>query len=610
MSKKNSFWDNPFGGFFDFNKDGKEDFLECTLAYKIFEEAVKTRKDDNEIEPLIDDGFDDYGWRQFCEDGSEFGIDPQDYETEEDFNEALEEAKLSRHDAADDGFELGVDSEDYKTEEEYESSLESVRSESMTVNIPISVTLSRDTDDDKEEIQESDYPNKRQYNAAVILAECDADYANDEYEKREKDRCRFILEQNDKIMAANYLTAGGDFLFSQAIKDNFDIPVTLPDEDACREFSFQDILEKIQRKDVTLALTVWDWCVKQFLPYADYSLFDRGIMTNELLDDLHIFSDNFQKAFREYLNDHADFRAEIVRQSEEMPHCLSELIDDMITDGFTETATAMFDDGLFRSEGKWQQVNNLMGGLILFAKDYEELETIEFVEQNFLPKMKQYSEGMILDEIEGWQKEITEYKKEVERYSEKYAYSRSNAWRNTVPDGGEYGLNPLDYDTEQEYLEVLQKEKYAWREWVSQRDTIGLDPKRFETEAEYNAAWQTRYDEQQTKKREEQIEQRRLLQQQQEAESEERRKALENELWKDKTIYTYCGVKLPFSERPYWFRTDDSSLKIDDTVIVPVGEDNKEMEGTIVSIGQYSRISVPFPVEKTKFILRKIPENN
>ncbi|MDD6022394.1 MAG: hypothetical protein ACI4GA_07940 [Acutalibacteraceae bacterium] len=78
----------------------------------------------------------------------------------------------------------------------------------------------------------------------------------------------------------------------------------------------------------------------------------------------------------------------------------------------------------------------------------------------------------------------------------------------------------------------------------------------------------------------------------------------------DKTIYTYCGVLLPFSSRPYSFRTEDKTIKIGDTVIVPVGENEKEMKGQVVSIGQYSRLGVPYPVEKAKMIIRKAEDNS
>ena len=170
-------------------------------------------------------------------------------------------------------------------------------------------------------------------------------------------------------------------------------------------------------------------------------------------------------------------------------------------------------------------------------------------------------------------------------------------------------MDPRDYDTEQEYNDALLNEKYAWRDWAAQNDTLGLNPEDYETEKEYNEARQMRYDKQQKQEREEE-KQRQLLQQQRDAEKIEQQKKHEAEMLNDKTIYTYCGVKFPFSINTYSFRTNDSSLKIGDTVIVPLGEENKETQGIIVSIGQYSRIGAPYPPEKTKFILRKKPEND
>lgn len=47
MNKKDSFWDNPFGGMFDFNGDGKEDLSEQWIAMKIFEECIKEDEQKN-----------------------------------------------------------------------------------------------------------------------------------------------------------------------------------------------------------------------------------------------------------------------------------------------------------------------------------------------------------------------------------------------------------------------------------------------------------------------------------------------------------------------------------------------------------------------------------
>lgn len=65
----------------------------------------------------------DNSWRDFCEDGDEYGVDPEDYDSEEEYEEALTEAKYSWRDECADGSEHGIDPEDYETEEEYEEAL-------------------------------------------------------------------------------------------------------------------------------------------------------------------------------------------------------------------------------------------------------------------------------------------------------------------------------------------------------------------------------------------------------------------------------------------------------------------------------------------------------
>lgn len=642
MSKgSGGFWDNlfknPFGGLFDFNGDGKEDIGEQWLGYKIFEEATKEEDEDSpdiahddSWRIFCEDGSEygispwdydteweykealkqaKYGWRETVEDGTDVGVDPEDFETEEEYEEALEEAKYGWRDSAEDGSEYGLDPEDFETEEEYEDALNEAKAPPPCVNMPISISLEFG-DTDEKVVKESDYPNKRRYNAASILANRYLFYADEDDEKAEKARCRFILEQGDTVIAANYLTADGEILFSQAVKGHFNLPITLPDEDESSQFSLCDILKKIAKKDVTLAITVWAWCIEQFLPYIDHAPFCRAALTNDIIDSFDSFSAQFQKAFRVFLNENKEFRAKIIRQADELPYSLPELIVGMVQDGFTDAADAMFDDGLYCTHGDWKQVNRLMGEVISAARgDEEELETMEYVEAHFLPKVMDYPDGMIQDEIDGWKDEIDKFKRDVERYSEKYAYSRGNAWRLKVPDGSEYNLDPRDYDSEEEYLAALTEEKYAWRQWCVRDDNSGLDPTQFETEDEYNKALQAYYDEEEKREREEQARRQQLLRDQREKElaaQREKRKQLEAEIMADRTIYTYYGVKLPFSIQPYYFRSEDGGIEIGDAVVVPVGDENREMEGTVVSVGKYARIGVPFPVEKTKAILRKV----
>ena len=104
-------------GLFDFDGDGKTSLGEQWIAYNIFKEC--TKEDDDDDSYLYDDE-EDYSWREFCDDGSEYGISPEDYEEEWEYEEALEEAKYAWREDCEDGLEYGLAPEDYETAEEYE----------------------------------------------------------------------------------------------------------------------------------------------------------------------------------------------------------------------------------------------------------------------------------------------------------------------------------------------------------------------------------------------------------------------------------------------------------------------------------------------------------
>lgn len=68
-----------------------------------------------------------YAWRLNCEDGSEYGIFPEDYETREEYHSAIHREKYAWRDWCEDGSELGIDPDDYEAEDEYEEALEETK---------------------------------------------------------------------------------------------------------------------------------------------------------------------------------------------------------------------------------------------------------------------------------------------------------------------------------------------------------------------------------------------------------------------------------------------------------------------------------------------------
>lgn len=657
--KKGGFWDNPFGGMFDFNRDGKEDWGEQFIAFKIFEECTKEEKSHHDYSSDYgyhssfdfdsdDDDILDTSWREFCGDGSEFDLDPEDYDTEEEYEEALAEAKekVAWRDTCEDGSDVFIDPEDYETEDEYNEALEEARNawkdtceygseygldpddfdsedeynealeearenefnSEPTPTISLQFSVECPALDKLEEIKEENYPNKRRYNAAYTLANEFLCYSDKEVERRDKACCQFIIDNADKITAANYLSYEGGFLYAQAIKDNFKLPVSLPDEDEYREYELSETLCKIAKRNIPLSFEVWEWALATFLPYIQYADGSLNELTSSVIDDLYSFPESYRTELARYMNKHPDFMEKVLDEKAEMPGDLDALIVAALQDGLMDTALLLFKRGLAQAGDDWKKINGLTEGTISWCKNYDELESAEYFKLNMLPLVKVIDIGMVQDEIDEWEKGLDEYISQVESDCEQYTYTRKNAWRKTVPDGSQYGLDPCYYDSEQEYLEALNEEKYGWREWYKDDDTLGLDVNSFETQEEYQKAYDTRLNEKRQREREQREQERRRLQEQREKErqqrrEEERRIEAEKALVDD-NIYTFCGVAFPHAPHPYHYRTDDPTIKVGDEVLVPAGD--RETTGKVVSVGQYMRVAAPYPVDKTKFIISKV----
>lgn len=170
--------------------------------------------------------------------------------------------------------------------------------------------------------------------------------------------------------------------------------------------------------------------------------------------------------------------------------------------------------------------------------------------------------------------------------SDLYDDEEDHSWREFCEDGFDYGVDAEDYETLEEYEEALEEAKNDLETEQDDEEEDDFDiaiPIELEVSVncpnkEKSSAFSV-------------------------AREEARQVALN-----DKNIYHYCGVVYENSSYPYHYRTNDTSLKIGDKVIVPVGVQNKEVVAEVVSVEQHTRLTVPYPVEKCKFILRKCDE--
>ena len=88
------------------------------------------------------------------------------------------------------------------------------------------------------------------------------------------------------------------------------------------------------------------------------------------------------------------------------------------------------------------------------------------------------------------------------------------------------------------------------------------------------------------------------------------------ETWEDYPVpnydacHTYCSVALDMSGRTFYYRTRNPELKVGDRVYVPVGRSYEKTVGIIVGMQNVTAEEIPYPLEKTKFILGKADEKS
>ena len=68
--------------------------------------------------------------------------------------------------------------------------------------------------------------------------------------------------------------------------------------------------------------------------------------------------------------------------------------------------------------------------------------------------------------------------------------------------------------------------------------------------------------------------------------------------------YIYASVAFDGSKKSYYYTTNDTTIAVGDKVLAPFGKD--EIEGEVVEIDNYTELDVPFPLKKTKAIIKKL----
>ena len=514
----------------------------------------------------------------------EYGIDPDDYFTREDYEEAVFDAKYGWRENTEDGWDYGLDPENFETEEEYLEALESAiekeenASKEMEIRIPIKISFEWGSLYDDAENQ-----NDKPKTGIEIRKKSAENYLN--FAKRTGDddterieRCEFIVNSGQE--AAKYLTPSGIFLYSQAIRDNFEIHFEIEEEIDSVKLQFLTFLTRMARHDMSRAITIWEWCLHTFMPYIQYADHDTDL-TSGVLVSLGNLPDDFPKVIVSYMVSNPIFIQHLLTSIDTSIN-VDTLIETALADGHIETAKAIMECIVSNPRLDVYDKENLIQQSIQGLSCRNDLEPMELFQKYIFPVAINDADEYIAFCVPKWEEMMQEHIEYAEENYEKHAYSRKNAWREKYRDND---IDPTGYGTEEEYLNAVHERKYGWRKYCSNR--FGIDPANFETRSEYDTAINAEYSK----------------------EREARTKVREADPT-NMTLYSFCKVKVSeYYQTPYYYYfTGDLQLKVGDYVIVPFGRDDTPTKAQVMSVGECYGCALPCHISKIKTVVKKWDE--
>lgn len=401
------FFDDIFdlGGLFDFNKDGKTDFGEALVGNMIINDCMNDNNEESEYSSMdnnktLYDKLDD-NWKLYCEDGSAYGIAPNDYDLEEDYIEALEEAKLAYD-------ELNAEANNLS------------KTDTFTIPLGLTFEFTYPGKEQLEAINESDYPNKRTYEAAYNL--CELEYGtpyipSDSSKEKEAKRFNFILSGN--CIAAKYLTPFDGFIYAQAVKENFTLPIFVENEDENATVYFPKFLIELAEESPSLAVEVWAWCVKEFGPYQQYMKI-KSVIYNYIISSVNDYPSEFLDIAIDKLGNNVSFCDSLLSRNPDVPYGISYFIHRALEQGKGKEAQMIFTAVILNPILKSKDVENLINSVISACSNWQELETMNNFKLYILPIIKKMNDKRIKRVLPNIIHEVEHYITTVEAYEEKY----------------------------------------------------------------------------------------------------------------------------------------------------------------------------------------------
>ena len=384
----------PFTNFFDRNGNGQMDFTEELLAMKVFEDALPGEEsascDETENDGL--DGLDD---------GLSDEIDEEDINSLIDQDLGLHSPDFLEEDSEGDAA-IWDDLED--DEDVWDDSQE--EAEGPVAYLTFSVE-SREERFAKQGVRREDYPSQRVYDAACDLIDLQNGKGyvpSASTRQREIDRRRFLVEGG--CVAARYLTLHDGFLYAQAVKENFPLPIEVPDEDERPVTSLDDLFLDLAEEDPALAVRVWAWIIREFGPYPQYM---DGVWMpfNGLLYLTFRFPPEFREIALEELCQNSDFRRGLLETSPEFPD-VGGYLAYALSHGREDQATTLLKSALKNPHGKGVRYEELVQSIFYHMPEARDPEPWEALERTVFPILEGLPDKRTQRLLPQWKEEVAQ----------------------------------------------------------------------------------------------------------------------------------------------------------------------------------------------------------
>lgn len=381
----------PFTHFFDRNGNGQMDFSEELLAMKVFEDALPGEEPAS-CDEMENDGLDD---------GLSDDTDLEDINSLIDQDLGLHSPDFLEEDSEGDAA-IWDDLED--DEDVWDDSQE--EAEGPVAYLTFSVE-SREERFAKQGVRREDYPSQRVYDAACDLIDLQNGKGyvpSASTRQREIDRRRFLVEGG--CVAARYLTLHDGFLYAQAVKENFPLPIEVPDEDERPVTSPDDLFLDLAEEDPALAVRVWAWIIREFGPYPQYM---DGVWMpfNGLLYLTFRFPPEFREIALEELCQNSDFRRGLLETSPEFPDA-GGYIAYALSHGREDQAATLLQSALKNPHGRGVRYEELVQNIFYRMPEDRDPEPWEALERAVFPILEGLPDKRTQRLLPQWKEEVAQ----------------------------------------------------------------------------------------------------------------------------------------------------------------------------------------------------------